>query len=285
MEARFRFIDLFSGIGGFHLALASVGGRCVMACDTDTCANESYRLNFGMEPRSDIREIASESIPQFDLLCAGFPCQSFSRIGGNGGLTDSRGALVHEVFRILEDREPSAFILENVEGLANHDSGKTLSYVIERLEEANYRTRHRILEAKDFDLPQIRKRLFIVGINRRHDAGFKFPDPLPATTTLSAVLGGRTDREYAFTVRVGGRHSGIHNRFNWDCYVVDGQPRYLTAAECLRLQGFPAGFRLEGNTAQQFRQAGNSVPVTVVRELGRQLVETRVFDTAAGCAP
>ena len=277
MKYKFKFIDLFSGIGGFHLGLASVKGKCVMACDIDRYANESYKHNFNMEPHSDIKDITSGSIPDFDLLCAGFPCQSFSNIGPNGGLSDSRGALIFQVIRILRDRQPKSFILENVKGIVNHNSGKTLSLIIDKIEEAGYTVYYRILEAKDFDLPQIRKRLFIVGIHNKYDIAFNFPKSLKPNLTLNDVFGGIAERKYAFTIRIGGRRSGINNRFNWDCYIVDGKPRYVTLEEGLRLQGFPANFFLAGNTDQKFKQVGNSVPTTIVREIGAQLVETDIF--------
>jgi len=278
MNTRFSFIDLFSGIGGFHLGLAPVGGQCVMASDIDRCANASYRANFDIEPAGDIRRIVSDSIPDFDLLCAGFPCQSFSHIGPNGGLADDRGALIYEVFRILENRQPQAFILENVKGLVTHNKGATLSYIVARLEETGYKTYFDVLEAKDFGLPQIRKRLFIVGIHRRSDVAFNFPTPMPCELTLSDILNGNAERQYAFTIRIGGRRSGINNRFNWDCYRVDGKERYLTVEECLQLQGFPKDFLLVGNTDQRLKLVGNSVPTTIVREIGRQLVQIGVFD-------
>ena len=249
-----------------------------MACDIDLYANESYRVNFNMKPWGDICQIKSESIPDFDLLCAGFPCQSFSHIGPNGGLADSRGALIYQVFRILEDKQPKSFILENVKGLVSHNKGETLSYIIKRLKEAGYRTYYDVLEAKDFNLPQIRKRLFIVGIHKHYNVEFEFPKPLKSDLTLSDVLNGQAERQYAFTIRIGGRRSGIHNKFNWDCYIVDGKQRYLKVEECLQLQGFPVNFFLEGNADQKLKQVGNSVPTTVVREIGQQLLETGIFD-------
>lgn len=278
VEFKFTFVDLFSGIGGFHLGLSSTGGRCSMACDIDTRANESYRVNFGMIPKGDVRELSSECIPHFDVLCAGFPCQSFSNIGPNGGLKDPRGALIYQVFRILEDKQPKAFILENVKGLANHDKGKTLSYIVSRLNKAGYTVHYDILEAKDFDLPQIRKRLFIVGTHKDFGASFKFPEPLTPTLKLSDVLNGKTERDYAYTIRVGGRRSGINNRFNWDCYIVEDEPRYITVEECLQLQGFPRDFFLAGNTDQKLKQVGNSVPTTIVGHIGRRLIKTGIFD-------
>lgn len=277
MKYKFKFIDLFSGIGGFHVGLASIGGKCVMASDIDPVANESYKNNFKVEPRGDIADISSCSIPAFDILCAGFPCQSFSHIGPKGGLSDPRGAIVDHVFRILKDKQPKAFILENVKGLVSHDSGDTLQYIVMNLKRAGYNVDCSVLEAKDFDLPQIRKRLFMVGILKRYKSKFVFPNNLKPTKTLSDVLGGKTERTYAFTIRCGGRRSGIDNKFNWDCYLVNGEERYIKVQECLDLQGFPRNHYLGGNTEKQYRLIGNSVPTTIVREIGKRLVDTGIF--------
>lgn len=249
-----------------------------MASDIDSCANETYERNFGIEPWGDITKVDASSIPRFDILCAGFPCQSFSNVGPGGGLRDPRGALIYEVFRILKAKKPKAFILENVKGLSAHNGGKTLEYIIGRLKRAGYRVYHKILETKDFDLPQLRKRLFMVGIDKKYNAVFRFPEAAKQTKKLGHVMQGKTERDYAFTIRIGGRRSGLHNRFNWDCYVVDGKARYIRVEECLELQGFPRDFFLAGNEDQRFKQVGNSVPVNVVREVGRALVEIGIFN-------
>ncbi len=277
MNSEFTFIDLFSGIGGFHYGLSKAGGKCVMASDIDPTACESYKRNFNLEPMGDIYKISSDSIPDFDVLCGGFPCQAFSNIGTKGGFDDPRGAVIFEVFRILSDKKPKAFILENVKGLLNHDKGQTFATIKSELDACGYDVWYNILEAKDYGLPQIRKRLFIVGIDKCLNVSFKFPLPRECTKKLSDVMGGKTNREYAFTIRIGGRRSGIDNKFNWDCYLVDGKPRYITVEECLELQGFPRDFYLAGNMDMKFKQVGNSVPTTVVKAIGEQLCNTGIF--------
>jgi DNA (cytosine-5)-methyltransferase 1 len=273
----FRFIDLFSGIGGFHLALSTIGGKCVMASDIDEAANDSYKVNFGIEPLGDIKQIDANTIPNFDLLCGGFPCQSFSQIGQKGGLDDDRGALIYDVVRILEAKSPKAFILENVKGLTTHDKGRTFKFIIQLLEEAGYKVKHKLITATDFNLPQIRNRVFIVGVRKDIGIEFDYPNPLKRTLTLDQVMGGQTERQYAFTIRCGGRRSGIDNKFNWDCYRVDGQIRYITVQECLALQGFPRDLVLAGNSDKKYRLVGNSVPVNIVREIGRQLIKQGII--------
>lgn len=249
-----------------------------MASDIDPVTVESYSKNFRIVPRGDICEIRSEDIPDFDLLCGGFPCQPFSNIGQKGGLDDSRGTLIFQVTRILRDKRPKAFILENVKGLVTISKGTVFLKMLEELTSSGYKVYHKILEAKDYGVPQIRKRLFIVGIRDDLDIDFSFPHPVGCNVKLSDIMKGETEREYGFTVRVGGRHSGISNKFNWDCYTVDGSVRYITPEECLQLQGFPPDHYLAGNSADRYRQVGNSVPTTVVRELGKALVSSGVFD-------
>ncbi len=274
----FRFIDLFSGIGGFHLALSNLGGKCVFACDIYEPANDTYELNYGMVPEGDITEIDPKDIPDFEVLCAGFPCQAFSNVGPGGGLFDPRGALIFDVIRILEGKKPKAFILENVKGLLSQLKGQTFSVIKAELEKTGYRLYHEVLEAKDYGLPQIRKRLFIVGLRDDLDNSFSFPEKRDELLyNFSEVMDGTVERKYAFTIRIGGRRSGINNRFNWDAYRVNGQVRYITPDECKLLQGFPEKFRITGNQVQQYKQIGNSVPVTIVQAIGEELIKARVF--------
>jgi DNA (cytosine-5)-methyltransferase 1 len=115
--AGLKFIDLFCGIGGFHVALESLGGTCVLACDIDAKCREVYKDNYGLEPKEDIKALKSEDIPAFDILCGGFPCQAFSHAGRQGGFEDTRGTLFREICRILRDRQPAYFLLENVKNL------------------------------------------------------------------------------------------------------------------------------------------------------------------------
>lgn len=274
---KFKFVDLFSGIGGFHLGLSPLGGECAMASDIDPIANETYYSNFRIKPMGDICDIRSSEIPDFDLLCAGFPCQSFSNVGQKGGLEDPRGGLIFQVIRILNDRKPKCFILENVKGLISHNKGKTLEVITKKLEDTGYNVYYEILEAKDFGLPQIRKRLFIVGINNNTKSNFLFPEPIPLKYDLEYVLNGKTERKYAFTIRIGGRRSGINNKFNWDCYLVNGKPHYITSLQCLLLQGFPREFKLFGNESQKLKQVGNSVPVTIIKEIGKKLINDQIL--------
>jgi DNA (cytosine-5)-methyltransferase 1 len=273
MKPKFSFIDLFSGIGGFHSGLAPLGGECLMASDILPIACETYFANYGIKPLGDITKIALKDIPKHDLLCGGFPCQTFSNVGNKKGFDDPRGEMIFEVFRILKGIKPKAFILENVKGLASHNHGKTLLFIIETLESLGYKVKYKVLEAKDYGLPQIRKRLFIVGVRKNIKKEFEFPEPIKLKYTLSHVMGGTVERDYGFTVRIGGRRSGINNRYNWDSYKVNGEVRYITPEECMLLQGFKKNFKLKGTESQKYFQVGNSVPVNVIHEIGKKLVE------------
>lgn len=163
-----RFVDLFCGIGGIRIALEqalehiSLDGECLLSSDIDPRARETYSLNFVEAPASDIRKITK--IPKHDVLLAGFPCQPFSYAGARRGFGDTRGTLFFEIERILQTSRPRCFILENVRGLATHDSGRTLATIISRLEGIGYGVTFRILNSADFGVPQNRMRIYIVGI-------------------------------------------------------------------------------------------------------------------------
>ena len=273
----FKFIDLFSGIGGFHQGASWAGGKCVSASDIDKIANQTYKENYGIEPKGDIYEIKGKDIPNFDLLCAGFPCQAFSQVGQRKGLEDERGVLIFQVLRILNEKKPKAFILENVKGLLSIQGGEIYKMIVGKLEDEGYKVYTKVLEAKDYGTPQLRKRLFFVGIRNDFDVEFSFPEPVPLKYTFSEIMGGKTERDYSFTIRIGGRRSGINNRFNWDAYRVDGEVRYITPEECLLLHGFPKGFKLCGNEGQRYHQVGNSVSCCIVNELVKRLQELGVI--------
>ena len=273
----FTFIDLFAGIGGFHYGLSQCGGECVMASEINEVAAETYFKNYGLKPLGDICAISSADIPDFDVLCAGFPCQPFSNIGKKQGFNDVRGSMIFQVARILQDCKPKAFILENVRGLLTMDGGETIRAIIEMLVKSGYNVKYKALYANNYGVPQKRERLFIVGVRNDIRKSFEFPTPIGCTVSLSDILGGKTEREYSFTLRTGGRHSGINNKHNWDCYIVDGKEHYLTVEECLQLQGFPKDFILCGSETQKFKQLGNSVPTVFIKAIGTQLIKLGII--------
>ncbi|MBC6428574.1 MAG: DNA (cytosine-5-)-methyltransferase [Cellvibrionales bacterium] len=292
------FIDLFAGIGGFHLAAQANGMECVFASEIDAPARAVYASNFGTAPHGDITQIPTAAIPDHDLLCAGFPCQPFSIIGKRGGFADTRGTLFFEIARILEAKRPTAFVLENVKQLVTADRGRVLARILETLEELGYQVDHRVLNALDFGLPQKRERVLIVG---RLDtlAGFRWPQRQADGQTLADILEPTPDprhfasphirqaRQTAHRAAVqpaiwhenkGGNISShpfscaLRAGASYNYLLVDGIRR-LTPREMFRLQGFPDSFRLPAKDSQARKQAGNAVPVpmvtAVIRELAR----------------
>jgi DNA (cytosine-5)-methyltransferase 1 len=192
-KPKFKFIDLFAGIGGFRLAFQNIGGKCVYTSEWDKYSKKTYQANFGEIPFGDITNSKNKSyIPDsFDVLCAGFPCQAFSIAGKRGGFEDTRGTLFFDVAEILKDKQPKAFFLENVKGLRNHDKGKTLATILNVLrEDLNYYVPNpQIINAKKFGVAQNRERIFIVGF--RKDLGisnFTYPEPSNKTVVLEDIL-------------------------------------------------------------------------------------------------
>lgn len=179
---KFTFIDLFAGIGGFRLAMQNLGGECVFTSEWDKYSQKTYQANFGEMPYGDItRETTKSHIPDyFDVLCAGFPCQAFSIAGRRGGFEDTRGTLFFEVAEIIKRKKPKAVFLENVKGLRNHKSGKTLATILNVLRnDLGYDVPDpEIINGKDFGVPQNRERIFIVGFRKDLGIqGFKYPKP------------------------------------------------------------------------------------------------------------
>lgn len=192
-QPKFRFIDLFAGIGGFRLALQDLAGECVFTSEIDTTAQKTYQANFGDLPNGDITQPSTKAaIPRhFDILCAGFPCQAFSIAGRRGGFEDTRGTLFFDVAEIIRTHQPKAFFLENVKGLQNHDKGKTLATIINVLRNdlGYFVPDPQIINAKDFGVPQNRERIYIVGFHS--DTGinaFSYPKPTAIKTTIADII-------------------------------------------------------------------------------------------------
>lgn len=174
------FIDLFAGLGGFRLALESLGANCVYSNEWDKYAQEVYSQNFGDIPEGDITKVDERTIPNHDILCAGFPCQAFSISGKQLGFNDSRGTLFFDVARIVKGKRPKVVFMENVKNFASHDDGKTLAVVRATMEELGYSFHARVLNAVDYGMPQKRERIYMVCFrNDINDFGFHFPTPFP----------------------------------------------------------------------------------------------------------
>lgn len=192
-KPKFKFIDLFAGIGGFRIAMQNLKGKCIFTSEWDKYSKLTYKANFGEFPFGDIRKDSIKNyIPDgFDVLCAGFPCQAFSIAGKRGGFEDTRGTLFFEVAEIIKDKKPKAIFLENVKGLRSHDRGKTLATILNVLREdlGYFVPEPQVINARNFGVPQNRERIFIVGF--RKDLGiteFKYPNPSKIKITLQDIL-------------------------------------------------------------------------------------------------
>lgn len=191
--APFTFIDLFAGIGGMRIAFQNLGGECVFSSEIDSNAQKTYFTNFGEIPHGDITKIDASSIPDHDILVGGFPCQAFSIAGKRGGFNDTRGTLFFEVARIIYEKQPKAFFLENVKGLTNHKGGKTLATILHVLRnDLGYIVPDpKIINAKHFGVPQNRERVFIVGFRPDMEidaSSFIYPSPSNARPQIADIL-------------------------------------------------------------------------------------------------
>lgn len=298
-KSKLRYIDLFCGIGGFHQAADELGLECVFACDIDEEARKAYEHNYGIQPKGDITGIRSKYIPDHEILFAGFPCQPFSIIGSREGFADARGTLFFEIARILKDKQPRAFVLENVRQLASHDKGKTLERILEILRnELGYTVDYKILNALNFGLPQKRERVMIVGFKDKV-AGFNWDkiEKVPMKP-LSEILEKNPDEKHFVSERIKRNRFAAHTAkvtpsiwhenkagnisshpfscalragASYNYLLVNGERR-LTPREMLRLQGFPDTFEIVCNDSQTRKQAGNAVPVPMVKAVIKEVV-------------
>ena len=265
---KFTFIDLFAGIGGFRLALQNLGGKCVFSSEWDKEAQKTYKANFGEVPFGDItQEDTKKYIPDnFDVLCAGFPCQAFSIAGKRGGFEDTRGTLFFDVAEILKRKKPKAFFLENVKGLRNHDKGRTLATILNVLRNdlKYFVPDPQIINAKDFGVPQNRERIFIVGF--RNDLGineFSYPKPIKKKVTFKRVKEKKpvTAKYYLSTqylstlIRHRDRHASKGNGFGFEiiedtgianAIVVGGMGRERNLVYDDRLKDFTPETKIKG---------------------------------------
>lgn len=302
----FTFIDLFAGIGGMRIAFEKAGGECVFSSEWDKFAQQTYEANFGVVPHGDITQVKLLEVPRHDILIGGFPCQPFSHAGLKRGFEDTRGTLFFDVARIIDHRKPSMVLLENVKGFTTHDKGRTMAVVKETLEELGYNVFHKVLNAKDFGVPQNRERVFIVAINRKKmgSIGFEFPIPKKPATTVGDILDRKVDEKYTISNKLWAGHkrrlkehrekgngfgyslfnsnsqytSTISARYYKDGSEIlieqkDSNPRKLTPREAARLQGFPESFKIPVSDNQAYRQFGNSVAVPVVFAVAKCMVK------------
>ncbi len=301
-KEKIKFIDLFCGIGGFRVAFEEackeneVQAECVFSSDIDKYAQESYEANFGEKPAGDITKIDEKYIPEHDILFAGFPCQPFSIIGQMKGLNDTRGTLFFDIARILEAKNPKAFILENVKQLVGHDKGNTLKVIIKTLKDLGYHVQYSVLNALDFGLPQKRERIVIVG--HKEPILFTFPSPEKPYKPLIDILENNVAKKYFATDFIRNKRKEKHTSsyypsiwhenksgnicsYPFSCalrsgashnYLLVNGERRLTPREMFRLQGFPEWYKIVVSDAQAKKQAGNAVPVNMIKAVAQKLL-------------
>jgi DNA (cytosine-5)-methyltransferase 1 len=295
------FIDLFCGIGGFHAAAANLGLDCVFASDIDKKARTSYYKNYKLKPSGDITKIKAKNIPDFDLLCGGFPCQPFSSAGKRKGINDHRGNLFFEIVRILKAKKPEAFLLENVVGLTTIDKGNTFRRVLFELQSLGYCVQWKILNTIDYGLPQSRPRLFIVGIKKfvlfswpkskpmqplKEILDDSLKESIPKLSPSIKKVMENYRKKYKYIKRLQIWHRAFDNSCAVKPYahtllagshkdhVVDGK-RHLYIRERLRLQGFPENFKIcHASYGTMVSQTGNAVSVPVIKAIIKQIMKT-----------
>jgi DNA (cytosine-5)-methyltransferase 1 len=191
-KPKFKFIDLFAGIGGMRIAAQNLGGKCIFSSEWDKYAKLTYLYNFGEVPFGDITKIDEKKVPEHDILFAGFPCQAFSQAGKRMGFEDTRGTLFFDVARIIKEKKPKAILLENVKGLVNHDKKRTLKVILKTLrEDLNYYVPEpKVLNAKNYGVPQNRERIFIVGFRKdiKSKENFKYPEEKNNSRIIEDIL-------------------------------------------------------------------------------------------------
>ncbi len=304
----YKFIDLFCGIGGFHLALSSFGAQCVFASDIDDNAREIYGKNFNLVPKGDITKIKNKDIPKHDILCAGFPCQPFSISGNMQGFNDPRGKLFFEIIRIARYHKPKIIFLENVKNFENHNNGETLKTVKKKLNEVGYNVFDKVLISSYYGIPQARKRLYIVAIKKSLKiTEFNFPQGTLTDKTVEDIVFDESEkynvmvnREYILDKKPIKRNGLIHiakigkgrqgERVyspsgyaatlssqggglggKTGMYLFEGKIRKLYPRECARVMGFPDDFEYAKEISIAYKQFGNSVVVDVLQYILKEL--------------
>jgi DNA (cytosine-5)-methyltransferase 1 len=315
--SKFKFIDLFAGIGGMRTAFEKAGGSCVFTSEWDKYPAKIYEDNFGEKPAGDITKIDAKDIPAHDILVAGFPCQPFSIAGvskkkslgrAHGFADKTQGTLFFDVARIIHHHRPKMFLLENVKNLKSHDKGNTFKIILETLEkDLGYKVEVRVIDAKLL-VPQHRERVYIVG-TRDMDSDFQFPIIKPKITILDDVLlkDSEVDKRYTLSDRLwaglqnhAAKHKAKGNGFGFGLctrtdtartlsarYYKDGSeilikqrsknPRRLTPRECARLMGFHENFKITVSDTRAYKCFGNSVVVPVVEKIAKAMVNSSSF--------
>ncbi|MCL2016454.1 MAG: DNA (cytosine-5-)-methyltransferase [Defluviitaleaceae bacterium] len=295
-----KFIDLFCGIGGFRLALESCGLHCVFSSEIDNHAKAAYQANFGELPSGDITQIAAQNIPKHDILCAGFPCQSFSISGKRGGISDNRGRLFYEIVRIAKFHKPSVLLLENVKNILTIDNGLVAQEITASLNEIGYNVEKYVLNASFFGVPQARERVYFVALKKEISVKYTPPQATMQNIFLEDILeevdenfilqrddikiseqpvknklkpirigtvnkGGQGERIYSpkgHAITQSAYGGGVGARTG--LYKTAQGVRRLTINECKAVMGFPQSHKVSEGI-QGYQQLGNAVIPQMIR--------------------
>jgi len=306
-----RFIDLFAGIGGFRLALESLGAECVFTSEINKYAKQVYAANFTGEIHGDITQIKESDIPAHDILCGGFPCQTFSTCGNGKGFSDPRGTLFFDILRIAEYHKPKIIFLENVKGLLSHNQGDTFETIKNCLTKLGYTVNWKVLKATMFDVPQLRERVYIVAVRNDIEKTFQYPVGKLTEKRLIDIKESNVeachflteernekikqnrilkrggfgyhlvkDDEFVFTL--------LREKYEFNLIVDKSKPvnlksrknpinsekvRRLTPKEYARLQGYPEDFKVPVSNKQKYYMFGNSVAVPVIKAIGQEIIK------------
>lgn len=304
------FIDLFAGIGGFRLALESLNAECVFTSEINKYAKQVYAANFSGEIHGDITKIDEVNVPAHDILCAGFPCQSFSLCGNGKGLSDPRGTLFYDILRIAKHHKPKALFLENVKGLLSHNKGDTFETIKNCLQDLGYQINWKVSSATMFDCPQKRERIYIVAIRNDIKNTFQFPigkltskrliDIKESNVEASHFLSEARNEKIKECRRLKRGGFGYHlvqdnelvftllrEKYEFNLIIDKTQPinldarkdeinsekvRRLTPKEYGRLQGFPENFKMPISNKQKYYMFGNSVAVPVITSIAKEII-------------
>jgi len=303
---KYTFIDLFAGIGGIRLGFEQACNdlSCVFTSEIDKFSCLTYNANFNNDIIfGDITKVENKDIPKHDILLAGFPCQAFSVAGQRKGFDDARGTLFFEIARIVEYHKPQVLFLENVKGLINHDKGNTFKTILSILEQLEYKVYYKVLNTKDFGLPQNRERIYIVCFKNKN-IQFEFPLPFPLEVKVKYILETTVDNKYTLSNKMWqwhqirkAKHKEKGTGFGYSLcdeksytrtlsarYYKDGNeilipqenlnPRKLTPRECARLQGFPDSFKIVVSDTQAYKQFGNSVSVPIIKYIAKNIFKS-----------
>lgn len=314
MSNSIKFIDLFAGIGGIKIGFEAANFDCVFSNDIDKYCKITFDYNFAKNDKDnslfleDIINIPSYNLPDFDLLTAGFPCQPFSIAGYRKGFEDKgRGDLFFEIIRILKDKKPEIFFLENVKNLKTHDKGKTLGFIYEQLEQIGYKVKDAVLNTMEYgNLPQNRERIYIVGfLNRDYFNRFKFPEKMLLTQTIHDCLNmGNIEDKYYYNGKplfeklkpeitnentiYQWRRIYVRENKNNVCptltanmgtgghnvpIILDNKGiRKLTPRECANFQGFSKSYKFPSIVdSQLYKQIGNSVSIPMITRIAHNI--------------